>query len=910
MSDMEQVAVQPSRNLDGIFRNSSFYLVGNIASRVIGFLAIPIYSRFLSPTQYGIIELIELSTQVVAIAFGLQSIGTVITRMYYDQTNATQKREVVSTGLIATTLVSALVALAAILAAAPLSRAVFHSTENAPLLQAAFAAMFFSNLMEVVLVYERIREHARFFLSYSLVTLFITLALNIYFIGFLGAGVWGFVYSKLIVTGVGSMYLMRRAFLDVRWNWRDRYIRQFIHLGLPLTVASVSFFAIHFSDRFFLSAAVSLADLGRYALAYRFAFLVSVIVSDSFGKSWNVTFYRLVGQAGWRQQFGQIAKYLIFAECAAGLALCLAAPELLYVMVPESFYPPTLLLPILVLAYVLRDIGDFYRNLLLINKRTALIGRLVFGGAVLNAGLNFALIPALGLYGAALATLATWSIYLVVFWIFACREHGVPSQATAVLKIIVLASAILGLRHSFATSDPLGQVLRDAEWMLLFMGLCLLLYFSTIERVEIFRIAKSVLSRAVNRPPEPARRRSAIAGVLVLAFYFPPENTIGGARPSRFVKYLARLGYRTTVVAANPPGIGVSDSNVLRVPDRRTKSPASHVIRLIERFVLPYDDRLPWIPHGYRAAVRLLVKDSNQVVISTHPPVATHLVALLLKRRFGMKWIADFRDPLLGNAIRNSRRAKIIDTVIERLIFKYADAVIANTAPVQEMWRSRHPRWASKIHLIWNGFDRDETCEPLAISSRTRRHLVHVGTIYGSRTPGPLIRSICRLLQTNRLDPANLQLRLIGPIENDVLETYSTQLAQLLDLGCLHIENRMAPKAEAHMETLDADHLVLLDMVDDKNSGLHLPAKIFDYIQACRPILAFTRPGSTIQRILADSGIRNKCIDPFAAEAVIDAELLAFLDEKLEETHPNDLFWQDFDALHQTQTLAGIIATI
>ena len=465
----------------GLFRSSGIYLLGNLASRIVGFLAIPIYARFLSPTQYGIIELIELSTQVVAIAFGTQAVGTVMTRLFHDQDSDANRNAVVSTSLIATALVSAVVAVVAMLAAAPLSRAILHSTDNTPLLQAAFGAMFFSNLVEVILTYERIRDRARFFFWYSMVGLLVTLGLNIWFIGYLGAGVWGFVSSKLVVMGGGSVFLLWRAFGAVGWSWRGSLMRQLVHLGLPLSVASLSFFAIHFSDRFFLTAAVSLADLGRYALAYRFAFLVSVLVSDSFGKSWNVNFYRHVGLAGWREQFGHVARYLIFAECAAGLALCLTAPELFRIMVPPSFYPPALLLPVLVLAYVLRDVGDFFRNLLLINKRAVQIGRLVLAGAALNTALNFALIPVLGLYGAALATLATWTVYMVVFWVVACREHQIPSRPFSGLLLLALAGGVLAGRYAIPVPGLLGQTALDLGWLLLFTVTALPWYFSAAD---------------------------------------------------------------------------------------------------------------------------------------------------------------------------------------------------------------------------------------------------------------------------------------------------------------------------------------------------------------------------------------------------------------------------------------------
>ena len=93
-----------------LLRASSLYMLANVASRAVGFLAIPFYSRFLSPAEYGLIELIELSTQLVAIAFGLQSIGPAMTRLFHDQGTLERQREVVSTGVVSSALLSALIA--------------------------------------------------------------------------------------------------------------------------------------------------------------------------------------------------------------------------------------------------------------------------------------------------------------------------------------------------------------------------------------------------------------------------------------------------------------------------------------------------------------------------------------------------------------------------------------------------------------------------------------------------------------------------------------------------------------------------------------------------------------------------------------------------------------------------------
>ena len=460
--------MQPALPMRRILQDSSLYLIGNVAGGVVGFLALPFYSRYLTVEEYGLLELIELSTQTIVIVFGLQAVGAALSRLFHDQRTADARRAVVSTSLIVAAVLSAAVAGAAVAGAEALSAALFKTPEWAGLLRAAFVAMFFGNVVEVVMVYERIRNNARFFVAYSLVTLAATLGLNILFIGALQAGVWGFVSSKLIVTGATCVLLLLRMRRDVGWRWRGSLVPGLVRFGAPLIVSSLAYFAIHYSDRFFLKDAVSLGDLGRYGLAYRFAFLVSALVGDSFDKSWGVSLYRHVGEPGWRERFAQVGAGLSYVLFATGLAIALFGPELLRVMVPPSFLPPPYLLPIIVASYVAREIGDFFRSLLLINKRSVLVGTIALGGAGLNLVANGVLIPRYGLYGAAWATLVTWISYMAVCWVVADREHRLPMPVWPYLRLTVLAVLVYGAAEGTRVGPWLGQGLLDGAWAALF----------------------------------------------------------------------------------------------------------------------------------------------------------------------------------------------------------------------------------------------------------------------------------------------------------------------------------------------------------------------------------------------------------------------------------------------------------
>ena len=916
--------------IDRVLQDSSLYLLGNLASRVVGFFAIPFYARYLTPAQYGLIELVELSTQTIAIALGLQAIGAALSRLFHDQPTRDQEQAVVSTSLIATAVLSAAVTILAVAGAGQLSQVVFHTDEWTGLLRAAFVAMFFSNMTEVVLVYERIRNNSRFFLYYTLITLAVNLGLNILFIGFMDAGVWGFVSSKLVVSVFGSAYLAYRMRRDVGWHWRSLYVPELVRFGAPLVLSSLSYFAIHFSDRFFLSASVSLAELGRYALAYKFAILVSALVGDSFAKSWNATLYRYTNQDGWQPQFARIASYFTLLLFSTGLGIALFSPELLRVMVPKAYFPPPLLLPIIIASYLAREIGDFFRSLLLINKRSVMVGQIAAGGAVLNLAANFLLIPWLGIYGAALATLLTWAAYMVACWVIADREHRLPVRVDAYVRIAMLVTVVYTLSSLTRMHAMVPQLLMNGFWLTVFVVAALGLFFSNEERRGAMGFVGSLLLWAFARTTSPRVPGQAVRAddgpwqMLMLAYYYPPQNEIGAARPHRFARWLNRNGVDVTVVTSAP--LDAADSavttQVVHVPGvrfaRRTRplmsaGPAAYprstrygaaVLHVAERLFMPYDERLGWFPYAYTAAVQTLAP--NTVLFSTHPPTVTHLTALALKHRHGHPWIADFRDPLWGNPYRTSQRAALIDPLIERLTVENADAVIANTEASAAVLRQRYPEMQHKVHTVWNGYDPEDPIEPVPVPRRARRVIAHVGTLYGNRTLLPLALSIERLLARGALEAGGLMVRQVGRTDPACHDRTDPRMKALEAQGCLSIDDDNVPRAQARAEMVGADWLLLLDM-NLINPGLQVPAKTYEYIRSGRPILALTVPGSSTAHVLALSGVPHACVDLTGTTDAFDAGVLAFLRTSHQPSVPSAAFMKAFAAPRQVCELMAIV---
>ncbi|UCH34987.1 MAG: oligosaccharide flippase family protein, partial [Armatimonadota bacterium] len=291
-----------------VFRHAMVYGVASVTSGVIGFIMIPVYTRCLSPAEYGIVELLQLTSNVLGIVLGM-GFGTAVLRFYFQYDSERDRHEVISTALAVLVAVGTGVTILLLFGSEWLGRLVLGESGYGLFAALMLLTSLFGLVLIVPLAYVRALERSALYGGIAIGRLLLGLTLNIVFVVVLRMGVLGVLLSALVVALVSAIGLLGGTLRKVRLAVSRVKLRQMATYGGPLVPASLSMFVLHFADRFFLERAASLEQVGLYALGYKFAMMLPMLVMEPFGLVWGAAMFAVAKRDDARDIYGKVCTY-------------------------------------------------------------------------------------------------------------------------------------------------------------------------------------------------------------------------------------------------------------------------------------------------------------------------------------------------------------------------------------------------------------------------------------------------------------------------------------------------------------------------------------------------------------------------------------------------------------------------
>jgi O-antigen/teichoic acid export membrane protein len=384
-------------------RHSAVYSLGNVLAKAIGFLLLPLYTHYLSPDDYGVLEILDLTMSLVGMFTNMGMAASVL-RYYHNAPSEKEKRRVISTAFWFVTATGAVLLVAAAAAARPVTTLLFHSGVPSRCFLLSFASFTLGYIINVPSTFAQAKEKSGVLVMADTVCLGSLLGLNVFFVVFLKIGLVGILLSPLIT---GALRLLVFGVWTARNNGlgfdRTR-LREMLRFGAPLVLSNLAMFTLNFSDRFFLKHFGSLGQVGVYSVAYKFGFMLNFAIIQPFYLMWQARMYIIDKREDRGEVFQRIFIFYSALLTFAGLCLAVLTPEIVRLMLDVRFAASAAVIPVIALAYVAYGAGYFFQAGLLMSGRTRAIGILSAVAAAANLGLNYWLVPRFGMEGAAWAT--------------------------------------------------------------------------------------------------------------------------------------------------------------------------------------------------------------------------------------------------------------------------------------------------------------------------------------------------------------------------------------------------------------------------------------------------------------------------------------------------------------------------
>jgi glycosyltransferase involved in cell wall biosynthesis len=366
----------------------------------------------------------------------------------------------------------------------------------------------------------------------------------------------------------------------------------------------------------------------------------------------------------------------------------------------------------------------------------------------------------------------------------------------------------------------------------------------------------------------------------MVAFHFPPmQGSSGMQRTLRFGRYLPEFGWEPIVLTVQPRAYERTDQvSVAEIPSslevhRAFGIDAARHLAIGGRYprLLARPDRwVAWWPAAVACGLRLARQRSVSALWSTYPIATAHKIGHTLHRLTGLPWVADFRDPMIEEEYPQDPVIRASFQAIEKRAVTSARFSVFTAPGAERLYRERYPGSAQTITVIENGFD-EESFEGLSHGTVGPEDkgcvLVHSGIVYPSeRDPSQLFAALRGLRDQGRLDPGRFLLRFRAPGHDSNVRELAARfgVAELIEI---------APPLtyrEALLEMTRARGLVVLQ---GANCDQQIPAKLYEYLRAGRPILGLAT-GDTAD-VLRAAGIRH--VAPLGEAKAIAAVIERFI---------------------------------
>ena len=477
-------------------KDTAIYGISTIVGRFLSFLLVPFYTHFISRGDMGIYTNIYAYLAFLNIFY---IYGMDVAFMKYSSLSGPEdKKKVFSTAYIFVTLTTAALSAVLLLLRLPLGRLMAVTAPYSRLTYYVILILLFDTLALVPFVNLRMERKAGKFAALKLANILTNLGLNLLFFLKFHMGIEAIFAANLAASALTLLLLVPEIGKRLQLRIHGTELKKMLRFGLPYLPAALAATMVQVIDRPVVLAMTDAATLGLYQAGYKLGFFMMLVVS-MFQYAWQPFFLNNAREPNAREIFAKVMTLFVLMASLVWIIISLFIENLARLeigagrsLIEKHFLPGLVVVPIILLAYLFNGIYVNLQAGLYIKEKTKFFPLVTGAGAVVNVVANLLLIPALGIVGAALATLASYLVMAAALFYFAQRFYRIDYEYAKILKILAAVVIAAGLYY-YGTYHG-GLTIAHKGILLLGFAAALLL-LRVVEKKEIARLFKILLRR-------------------------------------------------------------------------------------------------------------------------------------------------------------------------------------------------------------------------------------------------------------------------------------------------------------------------------------------------------------------------------------------------------------------------------
>ncbi len=471
-------------------KHTAIYSLGNVAAKLIGIILLPIYTAYFTVADYGVLGILEVTIAIFTQVLLLGQPASYLRYFHARETKQQQKSTFFTIFIFLFGMTAGLLLIGNLLI--PKAAEMFErSALFEAYLKLCSYVIFFRVMNHFSMTVLRAKEKSGFYAVSSVIKILSTLLFTIYFVVFAQLGIKGIFYAYIIGEVLLTIILLPTILGEISPTFDKKLFYASLAFGFPIIFSSLASMLLNVGDRYILKLLVNYKEVGLYDLGYRIANMVNVFLIQPFLLGFLPQAYKIYGKDGDKRYYSKMLTYVVFGLCWVGLAVAMSGKFIVETLSSKpEFYPAYQIIPIIVFANVFNGAKTVLNIGMFLKERTRYVAYATSFAALLNIGLNFALIPPFGMKGAALATVIAFLAFDILSYIFSNQFYPIPYELFKIFKMLMVG-IVLFAGSQFATG--LSAVSEIAIKAGLWLAFPFMLYFwKFFEPVELDRLKNFV----------------------------------------------------------------------------------------------------------------------------------------------------------------------------------------------------------------------------------------------------------------------------------------------------------------------------------------------------------------------------------------------------------------------------------